>query len=124
MNAIASSLVPDTAVPAAPSPDAVAIHLRGDLDVVSAAAVDALLSHAATGPSDQLVVDLSLVVFVDCAALRPLLAARDRLPGRMWIQHPSPQVRLLLDVTGLWSVFSVIERSLHEVGTDAAERAS
>lgn len=112
----------DAAAPDQPSPDAVAVHLRGEMDVVSARSVDVLLSHAATGPTDELIVDLSQVVFIDCAGLRPLLHARDRLPGRMWIQHPSGQVRLLLDVTGLWSVFSVIERSVHEVSTYTAER--
>ena len=122
MNAIALSLASDVPAPDAPPPDAVAIHLRGDLDVVSAPAINALLAHAATGLTDELVVDLSQVVFMDCAGLRPLLVARDRLPGRMWLQHPSQQVRLLLDVTGLWSLFNVIERPVHEVSTYAAER--
>lgn len=131
MNAIALHIAPPdvvvsdiavTDVDAPGRPDAVVIHLSGELDVVSAGTIDVLLSHAATGPTDELIIDLSHVVFIDCAGLRPLLAARDRLPGRMWIQHPSGQVRLLLDVTGLWSGFSVIERSVREVSTYAAER--
>lgn len=122
MNAIALTLPVELTAPDSPRPDVVAIHLSGDVDVVSAPAINALLAHAATGLADELVVDLSQVLFMDCAGLRPLLAARDRLPGRMWIQHPSQPVRLLLDVTGLWSLFSVIERPVHEVSTYAAER--
>ena len=123
MNAIArQTAASDIPVLGPPSANAVVVHLRGDIDVVSAETVDVLLRHAATIPTDELIIDLSQVVFMDGAGLRPLLAARDRLPGRLWIQHPSIQVRLLLDVTELWSVFSVIERSVHEVSTWAAER--
>ncbi len=112
----------DIAAPDPPSADVVVIHRRGEIDMASAGTVDVLLSHAATAPTDRLIIDLSKVVFMDCAGLRPLLAARDRLPGRMWIQHPSASVRLLLDVTGLWSIFTVIERPLYGVSTYAAER--
>lgn len=99
------------------------IHLRGEIDLVSALTVNVLLSHAATGPTDELVIDLSQVAFMDCAGLRPVIAARDRLPGRMWIQHPSRQVRLLLEATGLWSKFSVVERSGDDGSTGATENA-
>ena len=112
----------DIAAPDPPPADVVVIHLRGEIDMATAATVDVLLSHAATALMGKLIIDLSQVVFMDCAGLRPLLAAQGRLPGRMWIQHPSPPVRLLLDVTGLWSVLNVIERPPSGVSTYAAER--
>lgn len=107
MDAIAHRI----AAPAAPSSNAEVIHLRGEIDLASASLVSIRLSRAATGRTDELVIDLSQVTFMDCAGLRPVIAARDRAPGRMWLQHPSGPVRHLLDVTGLWSKFSVVERS-------------
>ena len=47
--------------------NAVVVHLRGDIDIVSAEMVDVLLRHAAIGPTDELVIDSSEVGFMECA---------------------------------------------------------
>jgi anti-sigma B factor antagonist len=77
-------------------PDVHAIRLVGELDVAAVPALVSQLNEAADAPERTVLVDLAGVTFMDCAALRPLLDARERLDSRLRLQNASRPVRVLL----------------------------
>jgi anti-anti-sigma factor len=81
----------------------------GDLDVATAPALHAQLGRTAAGdPAPHLLVDLSGVTFMDCAGLRPLLAARNRTGAAVSLRNPAPPVLRLLRLLGLTATFTVV----------------
>ncbi|MBI4943205.1 MAG: STAS domain-containing protein [Actinobacteria bacterium] len=109
------------------------VRASGDVDLATATELDGALQAAATEdqPARHLVVDLGAVTFLDCAGLRPLVAARRRLTDRFWLVNPPPQVRRLLSLTGLTDTFSYLDdvpaitllpqhRSAGDPGTEAS----
>jgi anti-anti-sigma factor len=87
------------------------VRATGDIDLATADELDGALL-AATGddrPDRHLVLDLGAVTFLDCAGLRPLVAARRRLMDRFWLANPPPQVRRLLSLTGLTEAFAYLD---------------
>ena len=87
------------------------VRASGDIDIATATELDDVLLAAATDaqPVRHLVLDLGAVTFLDCAGLRPLVAARRRLPDRFWLVNPPPQVRRLLSLTGLTDTFAYLD---------------
>ncbi len=87
------------------------VRASGDIDIATAAELDDALLAAATDeqPVRHLVLDLGAVTFLDCAGLRPLVAARRRLTDRFWLVNPPPQVRRLLSLTGLTDAFAYLD---------------
>lgn len=89
---------------AAPSADARAsavVFLKGELDLSQLPYVWSCLSHAvASGFDSAVVVDLSGVTFMDCSALRPLVAAFLGLAGRLQYRGATDQVARLFTITG------------------------
>ena len=85
--------------------DAHVIRLAGELDVAAIPDLTRLLDEAVAVESPKVVVvDLAQVTFIDCAALDPLLEARDRLDGRFRLQNPSRPVLRLLSLLDLSSL--------------------
>jgi anti-anti-sigma factor len=77
------------------------VALRGDLDIVSADFLTAVLVDAATS---TVVVDLSGLTFMDCSGIGALVAARNSIAsemGQMVVTGPSGIVRKALHVVGL-----------------------
>lgn len=92
----------------------VSVALVGELDLAAAPIAEAELREACAN-ADLLVLDLAAVTFMDCAGLRVLLAADERLRasgGRLAIVHAPLQVRRLFDLTGT--------RDQLQLGWDAA----
>ena len=80
----------------------VTVHLAGELDYASAATGHLALAGAGAR-AQEIVLDLSRVVFVDASGIRFLLSAqrRARAAGRrLIVRSPSRSVRRMLDLTG------------------------
>lgn len=79
-----------------------ALHVSGDLDLVTGPDLDARLGRAMTlHHGEGLVLNLAAVPFMDCAGLGPVLRARNRLGNRFCLRCVHPRVLRLLDVAGV-----------------------
>ena len=85
------------------------LRVFGEVDLATAPDLRARLADATADPSVVLVVDLSGVTFLSCSGLLPLVEAQAHLGPRLWMRRPSRPVRRLLDVTGQWATFSLLE---------------
>ncbi len=87
------------------------VALHGELDRVAAERLDATL-HDLARQTQELILDLSGVNFMDCGGLFAILrchqACRDSACSLMLL-HPSEQVRALLARVGLLDRLTVIE---------------
>jgi anti-sigma B factor antagonist len=95
--------------------------LRGELDVVDAASIMAVLA-AAVARNPRIILDLAALEFIDCGALAALGRVRAQARqagGDLLLAEPRWPVRRLLDLTGLIDVFSVhasVEEALRAAG--------
>lgn len=86
-----------------------ALHVSGDLDLVTGPDLDARLGRAmALHHGDGLVLNLSGVPFMDCAGLGPVLRARNRLAERFCLSALRPRVLRLLDLTGVKETLRIL----------------
>ena len=82
---------------------AVLVRPSGELDVMTAPALEQALAGA-LGQQRDVLIDLSGVVFADCAGLRPIRRAVERPPDdatRVRIVGAPPRVERVLRLTGL-----------------------
>jgi len=87
----------------------VVVALHGELDIVDAASVIAVLA-AAAARNPRIIVDLAALEYVDCTSLAGLGRVRAQARqagGDLLLVAPRRPVRRLLDLTGLIGVFSV-----------------
>lgn len=91
----------------------VVVELVGEIDLASAGSARETLKRAIDeGPSDQLVVDLAMVTFMDCSGLTVLVEVLNTLQDRLLLRNPSRVVARLLDLTDLRQTFTIeIERT-------------
>jgi len=100
--------------------DRVIVALSGEIDLYTAPRLQSQLAAALnTDHPVRLVVDMSGVDFCDSTGMNVLLAAQ-RLArehgGNIELSAPRPAVRKILQVTGLESVFTVVEDSAAAAG--------
>jgi anti-sigma B factor antagonist len=99
----------------------VVVALCGELDVVDAASVMAVLA-AAAARDPRIIVDLAALEFIDCYALGALGRVRSQARqagGDLLLAAPRGQVRRILTLTGLIDVFSVhasVEEAVRTAG--------
>jgi anti-sigma B factor antagonist len=87
----------------------VVVALDGELDVVDAGSVMAVLA-AVVARNPRIIIDLAALEFIDCCALGGLGRVRAQARqagGDLLLAAPRGPVRRLLDLTGLIDVFSV-----------------
>ena len=87
----------------------IVVALHGELDIVDAASVAAVLV-AAAARNPRIIVDLAALEYIDCHALAALGRVRARARqagGDLLLAAPRGPVRRLLTLTGLTGVFSV-----------------
>ena len=87
----------------------VVIALHGELDIVDASSVMAVLAAAAAG-NPRIIVDLAALEYIDCyslGALGRVRAQARQAGGDLLLAAPRGLVRRLLDLTGLIGVFAV-----------------
>ena len=78
------------------------MRLGGELDLYNAEDLRAALDRAMSGAPGRIVIDLSLVEFVDSTALGVLIEARAKLgDDSLRLAAPQPETRRALQVSGL-----------------------
>lgn len=85
------------------SPDEAIVRVAGELDVASAPKLAELLLGGC-GDAKRVVVDLSLLSFIDASAVRALLGVREMLESfgnRLMVRNPSTQVQRVLSICGV-----------------------
>jgi len=107
----------------------VIVTASGEIDLYTAPALQAELAAVLGGGHPvRVVVDLSGVEFCDSTGMNVLLSAMKRARergGALDLAGPQPAVRKVLQVTGLDSVFNVVEDSADAVtAAESAEAAA
>jgi len=101
----------------------VVVALRGDLDVTGAADAEAAIM-VLVARGQGLIIDMSALDFIDCAALGALLRVRGivrRGGGDVVLVSPQPYARRLLTLTGQDEMFFV-QASVTAAVADIARR--
>ena len=81
---------------------AATVAVRGDADIATAPTLEAMLTTALGNDPARLVLDLSRVAYLDCAAARVISRAAGLLPpGQLVICRPAPPACRVLELTGL-----------------------
>ncbi len=96
------------------------VALSGELDLSDVDTL-ALQLESAAAESDNLVVDLTEVTFVDSTVLGTLVEARNKVTasgGSVVLAGPSKNVRRLLEVTSLDQVFPVFDTVAEAMRSD------
>ena len=93
--------------------DRAIVALAGEIDLYTAPRLQSELAAAlAGGDPARLVVDMSAVEFCDSTGMNVLLSCLRRVRergGELEIASPKPAVRKILQVTGLDSVFTLVD---------------
>jgi len=96
------------------------MSLGGEIDLYTAPRLHGELVTVLSGDAPvQIVVDMSGVDFCDSTGMNVLLAAHRRAReqgGDLELAAPRPAIRKILQVTGLESVFTVLEDPAQAVG--------
>lgn len=88
------------------------IKLIGDLDITGVGAIETRFAGYCAGENVRVVVDLSEVGFLASIGIRLLtlnakaIASRS---GRMVLLHPNPDVRHVLEITGIPAVIPIYD---------------
>ena len=80
------------------------LEFRGEIDIAAATEILPHLDRATAQPDSRVVIDLSLVEFLDCSGLRLLYRARSRVldrDGRLLLVCTHPLTLRIMRVTGL-----------------------
>jgi anti-anti-sigma factor len=75
----------------------VTVRVTGEVDMATA---DQMYQAAVRDGAGTLLLDLTAVTFFDSAAIHALIRLSERYPGALEVT-PSPQVRRVLDISGL-----------------------
>ncbi|MER6129045.1 STAS domain-containing protein [Streptomyces sp. NPDC001795] len=89
------------------------VELRGEIDILTAPALGAHLDDLSAAARPDLVLDLHAVSFIDCAGLRLLCRARNRVMerhGRLRLVTDSDRFLRILSGAGLDGVFELYDR--------------
>jgi anti-sigma B factor antagonist len=93
----------------------------GEIDLYTAPRLQSELAAviASAAPASRVVVDMSGVEFCDSTGMNVLLAAQRRAResgGDLQLASPRPAIRKVLQVTGLESVFTVLDHPAPATG--------
>jgi anti-sigma B factor antagonist len=96
------------------------MSVAGEIDLYTAPRLHSeLMSALAASTPVQLVVDMAGVEFCDSTGMNVLLAAQRRAReagGDLQLASPRPAIRKVLQVTGLESVFTVLDNPASVAG--------
>jgi anti-sigma B factor antagonist len=86
------------------------LSVTGDLDLVSAPALDRRFAELARQGGQRAVVDLANVTFIDSSGVRAIISGHQLLQqhsSALVLRSPSAATRRLLELTGLDGVLSI-----------------
>jgi anti-sigma B factor antagonist len=86
-----------------------ALVVSGEIDLAVAARFAQELERLVADTSGTGVVDLSGVGFIDSSGVRELLKAKKAAGGELVLLTPSTSCRHVLEISGVWSEFTVLE---------------
>ena len=86
-----------------------ALVVSGEIDLAVAARFAQELESLVADTNGTGVVDLSGVGFIDSSGVRELLKAKKTAGGDLSLLTPSPSCRHVLEISGVWSEFTVLE---------------
>lgn len=91
---------------------AATVTVCGEVDFATAGILTQQLSEIAAREPDRLVIDLGEVEFLDAAGVHAITRTRHALPEHcpLVLQSPAPQVRKVLEMTGLDSLCTIQAR--------------
>jgi anti-sigma B factor antagonist len=82
------------------------VVLSGELDSSSAASLQERMATIAPRPAQRLIFDLASLRFMDSAGIAVLLGAAET-GSSVSLRSPSPIIRRVLEITGLFDVFTI-----------------
>ena len=82
------------------------VALSGELDSSSAASLQERMATIAPQPAQRLIFDLAGLRFMDSAGIAVLLGAAEKVSS-VSLRKPSPIIRRVLEITGLFDVFTI-----------------
>jgi len=88
------------------------IKLVGDLDIVGVGAIETQFSGYCAGENPRVVVDLSEVEFLASIGIRLLTLNAKSVSsrsGRMVLLHPTPDVKSVLEITGIPAIIPIYD---------------
>jgi anti-anti-sigma factor len=88
-----------------------ALVVSGEIDLAVAGRFAQELESLIGDTNGKGVVDLSGVGFIDSSGVRELLKAKNAAGGELSLLTPSPPCRHVLEISGVWSEFTVLEAS-------------
>ena len=90
--------------------DAVVVVVEGEVDLLTAETFNTSLARAAASRAPAIVLDLDRVSFMDSAGIHVLLqfSLSELSHGRLAVTRGSPQVRRLLEITGVGRYLSFV----------------
>ncbi len=90
--------------------DALVVVVEGEVDLFAAEALNASLARAGASGAPAIVLDLDRVSFMDSAGVHVLLqfSTSELSRGRLALTRGSPQVRRLLEITGVRRYLSFV----------------
>jgi anti-sigma B factor antagonist len=99
------------------------VRLSGDFDLHSCAGLRTVVEPLMVTGSDQVILDLSGVTFIDSSGLGTLIGLQkhaNEVQVGLALCAPTPQLRKIIDLTGLTGAFSILAEAPapHAVGQD------
>jgi anti-sigma B factor antagonist len=82
------------------------VVLSGELDSSSAASLQERMASIPLRATQRLIFDLADLRFMDSAGIAVLLGAAEKVSG-VSLRDPSPIIRRVLEITGLFDVFTI-----------------
>ena len=86
-----------------------ALVVSGEIDLAVADRFAQELDGLVADAKETAVVDLSGVGFIDSSGVRELLKAKKAAGGELSLLTPSQPCRHVLEISGVWSEFTVLE---------------
>jgi anti-sigma B factor antagonist len=93
--------------------DQTVVSLAGELDLLSAPRVRAVMTTVQADATERVVVDLTGLSYMDSVGIGLLVSSRQRLEAvgrRLSLRNPEPAVRRLLQITGLEDYLGLEDR--------------
>lgn len=87
------------------------VRVGGEIDLLAAPVLRSCISSAAANADEAIVIDLHAVTFLDSSGLNELIRCAVEGARDVVLQRPSERVRRVLELTGVCSLFTLVEQA-------------